>query len=143
MVNLISDATIRKTATLSCDSPCIVLPELNWELNLTAISDTIVFIDEDHPALVQGQQLSKLMMQSDNCYVIITRDKMPWIPYSYQEIYKIKTSGKFHFLEPVYSKMDIFKENEKIIGKTSSDNWNKISKLGRIFYRVSYSDNYW
>lgn len=112
LVNLISDAVIRKTANLSCDAPCVVLPEINWELNLSAISNTIVFIDEEHPALVNGQQLAKLMMKSDNCYVIISRDKMSWIPYSYQEIYKIKTSGKFHFLEPVYEKMDVFKENK-------------------------------
>lgn len=115
LVNLIEDAAIRKTATLSCDCPCAVLPELNWELNLSALTGTIVFIDENHPALAQGRLLASLMAQSDNCYIIISRDKMSWIPYSYQEIYEIKTSGKYHFLTPVYEKMDIFKENPHFV----------------------------
>lgn len=105
LVNLIEDAVIRKTATLSCDCPCAVLPELNWELNLSALAGTIIFIDENHPALAQGHRLASLMAQSDNCYIIISRDKMSWIPYSYLEIYEIRTSGKYHFLTPVYQKM--------------------------------------
>lgn len=112
LVNLISDATIRKTASLSCDVPCVVLPELNWQLNLNALSDSIIFIDEDHPALSCGQELAALMAQSSNCYIIISRDKLPWIPYSYREIYQIHTSGKYHFLEPVYEEMTEFKENQ-------------------------------
>ena len=90
LVRLIDDASVRKTASLSCDVPCVVLPELNWELNLSAISQTIVFIDEDHPALAEGEKLASLMKQSDNCFVIISREKMPWIPYSYREIYVIE-----------------------------------------------------
>lgn len=78
--------------------------------NLSALTGTIVFIDENHPALAQGRLPASLITQSDNCYVIISEDKMSWIPYSYQEIYEIKTSGKFHFLTPVCQKMDIRNE---------------------------------
>ena len=89
----------------SCGDNCAVLPELNWELNLSALAGTIIFIDENHPALAQGHRLASLMAQSDNCYIIISRDKMSWIPYSYLEIYEIRTSGKYHFLTPVYQKI--------------------------------------
>lgn len=115
LVNMIADATLRKTANISCDVPCAVLPELNWELNLGALKENIVFIDEDHPALRQGKRLASLMRQSDNCFVIISRDKMSWIPYSYKEIYGIKTSGKYHTLERIYKDYDAFPENERYV----------------------------
>lgn len=101
LVRLIGDAAVRKTAALSCDAPCAVLPELNWELNLSALSGTIVFIDEDHPALSAGEKLAALMKRSDNCFVIISRDRMPWLPYSYREIYEIRSSGKYHTLRRI------------------------------------------
>ena len=115
LVRMIEDATIRKTADISCDVPCIVLPELNWKLNLDAISGSIVFIDEDHPALTEGKELAGKMFSSDNCFVIISRDKMPWIPYSYKEIYEIKSSGKYHRLERIYEDMEEFKKSEEYI----------------------------
>lgn len=115
LVRLIDDASVRKTASLSCDVPCVVLPELHWELNLSAISRTIVFIDEDHPALAEGEKLASLMKQSDNCFVIISREKMPWIPYSYREIYEIKSSGKYHILKRIYEKQEDFKENNRYV----------------------------
>ncbi len=111
LVRLIADATIRKTADILCDVPCVVLPEVNWEMNMDAFTDAIVFIDEEHPALAAGKQLAASMARSNNCFVIISRDKMAWLPYSYQEIYQIKSSGKFHTLERVYEDMDHFPEN--------------------------------
>jgi hypothetical protein len=89
LVHLIQDATIRKTADISCDVPCVVLPEYNWELNLEAVTESIVFIDEDHPALTEGLKLAGYMRKSDNCFVIVSRDRMPWLPYSHKEIYEI------------------------------------------------------
>lgn len=115
LVHLIEDAVIRKTASLSCDAPCVVLPEINWELNLKAFSNSIVFIDEDHPALTSGKRLAECLLNSDNCFVIISRDKMSWLPYSYQEIYQIKCSGKFHTLERIYENMDTFTENQRYV----------------------------
>jgi len=115
LVNLIEDASIRKTADISCDVPCVVLPELNWELNLEAFSDSIVFIDENHPALAQAKIMAEKMAVSDNCFVIISRDKMSWIPYSYKEIYQIKSSGKYHRMERIYEDLDVFVENESYV----------------------------
>ena len=115
LVRMIEDATVRKTADISCDVSCVVLPDMNWEINLDAFSESIVFIDEDHPALTTGKKLSEKMFSSDNCFVIISRDKMPWIPYSYKEIYEIKSSGKFHRLERIYKDMEDFQENENYV----------------------------
>ncbi|MCI8893908.1 MAG: Fis family transcriptional regulator [Lachnospiraceae bacterium] len=114
LVRLIEDATIRKTASLSCDVPCVALPELNWELNLNAFSNSIIFIDEEHPALTSGKRLAEYMTHSNNCFIIISRDKLSWLPYSYKEIYQIKSSGKFHTLERIYEDMDTFIENPKL-----------------------------
>ena len=108
--HLIDDASVRKTASLSCDVPCVVLPEQNWKLNLSAVSQIIVFIDEDHPALAEGEKLAFLMKQSDNCFMIISRDRMPWLPYSYRETYKIRSSGKYHTLKRIHEKIEDFVE---------------------------------
>jgi hypothetical protein len=115
LVHLIEDATIRKTADISCDAPCVVLPAVNWHLNMNTFTESIIFIDEDHPALADSKQLAASMAASDNCFVIISRDKMPWLPYSYQEIYQIKSSGKFHTLERLYEDMDYFQENPRYV----------------------------
>lgn len=115
LVHLIEDATIRKTADISCDVPCVVLPAVNWNLNMNTFTESIIFIDEDHPALADSRQLAASMAASDNCFVIISRDKMPWLPYSYQEIYQIKSSGKFHTLERLYEDMDYFQENTRYV----------------------------
>lgn len=56
LVRMIEDAVIRKTADISCDVPCVVLPDINWEINMEAFSESIVFIDEDHPALTTGKK---------------------------------------------------------------------------------------
>ena len=115
LVRMIEDATVRKTADISCDVPCVVLPDMNWEINMDAFAESIVFIDEDHPALTTGKKLAEKMFSSDNCFVIISRDKRPWISYSYKEIYEIKSSGKFHRLERIYGDMEDFQENEKYV----------------------------
>lgn len=135
LINMIEDATIRKTANISCDVSCAVLPELNWELNLKALNNTIVFIDEDHPALTNGEALAELMKQSKNCFVIISRNRMPWLPYSYKEIYQIKASGKFHTLERTYEDKEKFTENSRYVTEDEAaglqyyQNWygNKVS----------------
>ncbi len=132
LIRMIEDASIRNTADIACDVPCVVLPYVNWELNIDAFSESIVFIDEDHPALANGKKLAEKMFVSDNCFVIISRDKMPWIPYSYKEIYEIKSSGKFHRLERIYEDMDKFQKAEDYVTEDEA--------AGLEFYRWCLGD---
>lgn len=40
--------------------------------------------------------------ESDNYFVIITREELPNLPYSVEEIYGIHTAGKYHDMKRVY-----------------------------------------
>ena len=78
---------------LSCKKNCVVLDELNWELNLSKISDSIVFIDEGSP-FITSQDFAQAAKKSDNYYVIATRTNLYNIPYSTKEIYGIKNASQ-------------------------------------------------
>ena len=79
---------------VDCDKPCIALGEQNLEVNLRNTSDSIVFLDEESIAGCDARELSKIMQESDNYYVIITRDALSWLPYSITEIYRLRGSCK-------------------------------------------------
>jgi hypothetical protein len=83
------------------DKPCVVLTEQNWELMLSAIRDSIVFIDEGNP-FVFSDAFSEAIQQTDNYYVIVSREGLPNLPYSVTEIYGIRSSGKYGGLKQHY-----------------------------------------
>ena len=55
-------------------------------------------------------------------FVLLCRDPLHRLPYSYEGIYTIKTSGRFHELMPVFSKEDFLKfyEDRKILTEDSN-----------------------
>lgn len=71
-------------------------------------------LDEDFGAL-KNKEFAGYALSSDNCFIIITRESLPMIPYSYKEIYKIHTSRKFHSLERMYPNYEEFQEKECIV----------------------------
>ena len=74
----------------------------NWEYDLDGVSKSLVFIDEDY-SFIFTKEFAKYLADSDNYYVFITRKPLYELPYSTQEIYGIRTSGKYHFPEQVYN----------------------------------------
>jgi energy-coupling factor transporter ATP-binding protein EcfA2 len=103
LFQMVSDASSSRTTgvNISCDVPVIALYETGYKYELENESGKIYVIDEDFSAL-RTKEFATLALKSDNCFIIITRESMPSIPYSYKEIYQIKTSGKFHSLERIY-----------------------------------------
>lgn len=94
-----SDSGVR----LSCDKPCFVLDDdRNWQLLLEHTHDTIVFIDEEHD-FIASQAFADRVKASDNYYVLITRNRLPMLPYSVEEIYGIHVSGKYKSLRQTYN----------------------------------------
>ncbi len=89
---------------LSCDKVCIVLSGRNWEIQLTDIQDSIVFIDEGN-AFVSSEAFAVAIQKYDNYYVIVTREGLPNLPYSVEEIYGIRNSGKYGSLKQVYNEL--------------------------------------
>lgn len=87
--------------TLQCDKVCAVLEGRLWKILLENIHDSIVFIDEGN-AFVASDDFADAVKRSDNYYVIVTRESLPTLPYSVEEIYGIKSSGKYGTLQQTY-----------------------------------------
>lgn len=87
---------------LRCEKPCRVLAGRDWKTLLDAIHDHIIFINEDN-AFLPTREFSETVRGSDNYYVIVTREGLPNLPYSAEEIYGIRESGKYASLRQVYN----------------------------------------
>lgn len=87
--------------TLHCKKTCVVLEGRQWKVLLENIHDSIVFIDEGNQ-FITSDEFSTVLKQSDNYYVIVTREALPNLPYSVDEIYGIKSSGKYGSLQQTY-----------------------------------------
>jgi hypothetical protein len=86
---------------LQCDKTCLVLEGRQWKVLLEEIHDSIVFIDEGN-SFITTDEFSTALKKSDNYYVIVTRESLPNLPYSVEEIYGIKNSGKYGKLQQTY-----------------------------------------
>ena len=87
---------------LTCEKECRVLGGRNWAVILETIKDSIVFIDEGND-FVASKEFAKRTRSSDNYYVIVTREGLPNLPYSIEEIYGIRESSKYASLKQVYN----------------------------------------
>lgn len=85
----------RSGVNISCQKSCIALVDLDWKHQLGSISDGIVFIDEG-AEYIRTPEFAKAVKKSDNYYVIFSRESLHDLPYSVEEIYEIKASGRFH-----------------------------------------------
>ncbi len=88
--------------SIRCDKDCTVLTGLRWKENMEAIKDSIVFIDESDRFIV-SDEFAAVVRDSDNYYVLVTRDNLANLPYSVEEVYGIHASGKFMDLKKTYN----------------------------------------
>ena len=105
LYEMIADYTRLQQASgvnLSCDKKCVALTDSDWKNQLRQFSDSIVFIDEDSK-YISSDEFANAVKNSSNYYVIFNRENLHNLPYSINEIYKIKTSGKHHSLVRVYN----------------------------------------
>ena len=115
LVNLLSEYSRlhdKSGITLQSDVKFIVFspPKDIWKIELNAINDSIVFIDEEN-TFIHSIEFSQAIRNSTNYYVIITREPLKELPYSIKEIYEIRTSGKYHYPEKIYHEFyAIYKE---------------------------------
>ncbi len=86
---------------LKCDKQCVVLEGRQWKVLLQNIHDSIVFIDEGN-MFVTSYEFADAVKHSDNYFVIVTRESLSALPYSVDEIYGIKSSGKYGTLKQTY-----------------------------------------
>ena len=65
-------------------------------------ASAIVFIDEGNE-FVMTDKFASIIQKTDNYYVIVTRENIPSLPYSIEEIYGIRNSGKYGTLTRTYN----------------------------------------
>ena len=87
--------------SIQCDKPCVALTDIDWQNQLEQTRDSIVFVDEGFEPLA-SEAFARAVFGSDNYFVIFSRSELANLPYSVNEAYRIKTSGKFHTFEPLY-----------------------------------------
>ena len=72
--------------------------------------------DEDY-SFIYSKDFAELIQKSSNYYVLITRQPLYNLPYSIQEIYGIRTTGKYHYPEKIYHEFYQIYDNLKITKK--------------------------
>jgi hypothetical protein len=87
---------------IQCDKACVALSGKYWQETLEKIHDSIVFVDEDSKFL-KTKDFAKRIRNSDNYYVLITRENLPALPYSVEEIYGIHYSGRYMDTRQIYN----------------------------------------
>ena len=121
--------------TLNCDKDCYVVEGNLWKGQLDNIQDSIVFIDEGNE-FVKTKNFARAIQQTDNYYVIVTREGLPALPYSVEEVYGIRTSGKYGALKQSYHSFyriypDSMTENikpEKILTEDSNSGYHFLTR---------------
>ncbi len=118
LVNLIEQAaTLGEGSGIDviCKCPCRTLRGNDWQLILAGTHEHIIFIDEEN-IFIKSIEFARMVKESDNYFVIVTRESLPNLPYSVEEIYGIHTSGKYHDLKRTYN------ETYKIYSTELTDN---------------------
>lgn len=101
--------------TISSKCPLRVLEGDLWKEQLSYIKDSIVFIDEGS-SFVETEDFAREAKKSSNYFVIVTRENLDMLPVSVEEVYGIKSIGRYGKLEKVYHEIyrlyDFNKGNE-------------------------------
>lgn len=107
LINLLEQAATFGESSgveILCERPYRTLGGNDWNFVLPNIQEQIIFIDEESK-FVKSQEFAAAVKASDNYFVIITREDLPNLPYSVDEIYGIHTSGKYHDLKRTYNEL--------------------------------------
>lgn len=99
--------------------PCRVLEGANWELILDNTEGTIFFIDEEN-VFITTERFAEKIRNSNNYFVLITRENLYTLPYSVEEIYGIHCSGKYHDTKKAYQQLYRIYSNSGYIRESGS-----------------------
>lgn len=92
---------LKSPVELISDKKCYVLDGALWKEQLAGITDSIVFIDEGN-TFVKTEEFADVIQNTDNYYVIVSRELLPPLPYNPEEVYGIRTSEKYEKSKQVY-----------------------------------------
>lgn len=81
-------------AKISCTRPVIAYNGRNWEKDIQEIHNSIIIIDEENSSFINSSDFARTIRATSNYYLLITRNYLPQLPYSVDEIYEISGRGK-------------------------------------------------
>lgn len=127
--------------SVTCTKPCKTLNNNNWESVVRNSREAIIFIDEE-TKVIKSTEFAQAILKSDNYYVIITRENLPALPYSVEEVYGIHTSGKYADLRQTYNSFyrlyDVNKSTDKkadvVIVEDTNPGYEFFDYVGTILY---------
>lgn len=98
---------------LSCNHNCIVVTGNTWKQQLLNVEQSVVFIDEGN-RFISSKEFASAIKNTDNYYVLVTRETLSTLPYSVEEIYGIRANGKYGGLKQTYNELfRIYTRNNK------------------------------
>lgn len=107
LYNMVDDYSRRAEQSgikISSTRPCHTILGLDWESEIKQYQNSIIFFDEGAKYL-SSKAFSRAIQQTDNYYVLFTRENLFELPYSINEIYEVAMVGrsrKKHCLKHVY-----------------------------------------
>lgn len=126
---------------VSCSRRCLTVNNSNWESVLNSVSECIVFIDEEN-TVIKSDDFARKIKDTDNYYVIITRENLPNLPYSVEEIYGIHTSGKYADMRKTYNSFyQLYTVDERSIADKAEIVIVEDSNSGYDFFKAVIADD--
>lgn len=92
--------------TLKCDKPCVVLDDNNWDIILERTKNSIVFVEESTKFLSK-HEFASAILNTDNYYVLVTREPLSQIPYSIDAIKQIIKNNSKPKIEKMYENVSV------------------------------------
>lgn len=89
---------------LISEVPCKVLYRDNWKWSVEEAADTIFFIDDGN-VFVTTEEFADAVKRSDSYFVIVIRENLYHLPYSTDEIYGLRCSGRYRDTKRMYQQM--------------------------------------
>ncbi|SFY07197.1 hypothetical protein [Ruminococcus sp. XPD3002] len=124
-----------------CSRRCLTVNNSNWESVLNSVSECIVFIDEEN-TVIKSDDFARKIKDTNNYYVIITRENLPNLPYSVEEIYGIHTSGKYADMRRTYNSFyQLYTVNEQNIADKAETVIVEDSNSGYDFFNAVAADD--
>lgn len=111
LINMVrSFAELGKSSgvTLNCEKPCIVLAGKNWDYELGQTHDSVIFVEES-TYFLNTYDFAKAIQDTDNYYVLVTREPLPQIPYSIDSVKLISKHGKTPKIVKMYENLSVKK----------------------------------
>lgn len=126
---------------VSCSRRCLTVNNSNWESILNSVSECIVFIDEEN-TIIKSDDFARKIQDTDNYYVIITRENLPNLPYSVEEIYGIHTSGKYADMRRTYNSFyQLYSVDEQRMADKAETVIVEDSNSGYDFFKAVAADD--